>query len=131
MGYVEVVLGLIDHPTLLGISATIGAIIIAWLVSRNKMIQAESSSSRRDGMQERATAFTEVMAVIKSLREDISDLRTELEQERVLRRAAERTVDKLLQEVALLRQLLQRADIHPPATLLLTEAYIVPSNIAE
>jgi aspartate aminotransferase-like enzyme len=119
------------HPSMLGIiaiSVSALASMAGVTINRRKINTLDARSIRRDGMEERATAFTEVMKVIGALRTDISDLRNELEQERILRRSAERTVGQLLAEVALLRQLLQRANIVLPPTLLLTEGVPAISN---
>lgn len=113
-------------PIPLGGLAASGSAVGTYFVARNKSVRTEVTEARRDGMAERAMAFTEVMRVIETLRVDIGALRLELEAERALRRAAELTARMLLEEVALLRMALQRANVTIPGSLLKLETETLP-----
>jgi predicted RNase H-like nuclease (RuvC/YqgF family) len=107
------------NPTTLGAAcAATGAAIaklVDWAITRRKAHTDVSTEMAKLAQVSQEAAFRNLIALVEKLREDVAELRDELEESERRRTVAEDTIRKLRDEVHSLRNELHRRGFAAPA----------------
>lgn len=94
---------IIKDPVVIGAIGTMVAGYLGFLATRATGLFGFRTSLITSGSADRSAAFQELMEVVKTLRQELKDLREELDEERDARRGAEERVRLLRDELHGLR----------------------------